>query len=247
MLATRIRRRLAHLWPRPPAAPAADRRVWLAREFLRGSGLEIGALHNPLWLPPGVTVRYVDRLPVAELRRHYPELGHLPLVDVHVVDDGETLATVGPASQDFIIANHFLEHTQDPIGTIRRHLDVLRPGGILYLAVPDKRWTFDVRRPVTPLAHLYRDHEDGPAASYLGHVREWAALVDGLGGEALEERVRRLVEMNYSIHFHVWTERELLELLVNLRERLRLPFDVRAMLRNGIENIYVLERTADGD
>jgi SAM-dependent methyltransferase len=184
----------------------------------------------------------VDRLPVAELRHHYPELAHLPLVDVHIVDDGEALATIPPASQDFIIANHFLEHTQDPIGTVRRHLDVLRPGGILYLAVPDKRWTFDVKRPVTPLWHLYRDHEDGPAGSYVEHVREWAALVDGLMGEALEQRVGRLVAMNYGIHFHVWTERELLELLVSLRERLRFPFEVRAMLRNGIENIYVLER-----
>ena len=38
---------------------------------------------------------------------------------VDVVDDGETLATVaGGDRQDFIVANHFLEHTENPIGTI---------------------------------------------------------------------------------------------------------------------------------
>jgi hypothetical protein len=34
----------------------------LARRYLSGDGLEIGALTAPLRTPPGVTVRYVDRL-----------------------------------------------------------------------------------------------------------------------------------------------------------------------------------------
>ena len=75
-----------------------------------------------------------------DLRRHYPELNDLPLVNVNIVDDGEKLTAFEPNSQDFIIANHFLEHTQDPIGTVRRHLEVLRPDGVLYMAVPDRRF-----------------------------------------------------------------------------------------------------------
>src|SRR5438309_1826974 len=99
----------------------------LARQFLQGRGIEIGALWNPLRVPRAATVTYVDRMSVADLRTHYPELDEMPLASVDAIDEGERLATFAAGSQDFIIANHFLEHAQDPIGTIARHIEVLRP------------------------------------------------------------------------------------------------------------------------
>jgi SAM-dependent methyltransferase len=101
-----------------------------------------------------VTVRYVDRLDLAALRRQYPELAREELVEVDVIDDGETLESQPDASADFIIANHFIEHAEDPLGTLASHLRVLRPGGILYLAVPDRRRTFDADRDPTSLEHI---------------------------------------------------------------------------------------------
>ena len=68
-----------------------DSRVALAAELLRGSGIEIGALHLPLVLLPNVTVRYVDRMMVGDLRAHYPGLGEVDLSRVDVIDDGEHL------------------------------------------------------------------------------------------------------------------------------------------------------------
>ena len=150
--------------------------------------------------------------------------------------------TFGASSHDFIIANHFLEHTQDPIGTIKRHLEVLRPGGIIYMAVPDKRETFDHKRPVTTLEHLYRDHDEGPAWSYMDHVREWVGLVGDLNGEAFHREVREVVDKQYSIHYHVWTQNELLEFLVDIRRRLALPFDIVSVLLNGYESIVILKK-----
>src|SRR5215210_513324 len=100
--------------------------------YLRGSGLEIGALHMPLRVARGVRVRYVDRLDVDGLRMHYPELAEHDLVDVDIVADGESLGSVADGSQDFVIANHFLEHTQNPIATVESHLRVLRPDGVIY-------------------------------------------------------------------------------------------------------------------
>src|SRR5947209_3771329 len=102
-------------------------RVDVARAYLRGRGLEIGALHRPLRLPAAARVTYVDRLPEAELRRQYPELNRHTLVPVGVVDEAETLATVPDGSQDFVVANHFLEHCQNPIGTLKTFVRVLRP------------------------------------------------------------------------------------------------------------------------
>src|SRR5438309_632310 len=52
----------------------------IAAIFLRGDGIEIGALHQPLPVPASARVKYVDRMTVADLRRQYEELAAEPLV-----------------------------------------------------------------------------------------------------------------------------------------------------------------------
>jgi predicted SAM-dependent methyltransferase len=231
----------------PAAAPPIyiDARTVLAGRFLFGEGLEIGPLHQPLTLPPQATARYVDRMKVDDLRNHYPELADWDLAAVDVVDDGETLATIGPESQDFIVANHFLEHTEDPIGTIATHLGKLKPGGILFYAVPDKRYTFDFRRQVTPLEHMVADHEEGAERSRAQHYEEWVRHVfpeQGQDEERAQERARELEADGYSIHMHVWTQAEFLRLILACRERFDEAFDLEASARQGIEYIVVLRK-----
>ena len=235
-----IKARLNRLRPRR----VSSLRYALAKTFLKGSGVEIGALHQALPVHSGTRVRYVDRMDVAGLRKQYPELQSYKLVPVDIVDDGEKLATLGDASQDFIIANHFLEHTQNPLGTIERFMQVLKPGGCLYMAVPDKRWTFDIDRPVTPLDHLYRDYKEGPAWSREAHFREWCEKVNKASAADLDAQVAHLLQMDYSIHFHVWTHKELLEMLFDIRTKLKLPFELSAVVTNRelLENICVMTR-----
>lgn len=182
-----------------------EAREKLVSQYIRGQGIEIGALHQPLPVPQNLArVKYVDRFDVENLRIHYPELIGYPLVNIDIVDDGEKLSTFKPESQDFIIANHFLEHTQDPIGTIQRHIEVLKPDGILYMAVPDKRYTFDHLRSNTSMEHFLQDHAKGAQGSYMEHVCEYVKLVDGLSGKEFDRKVEEICRTNYSIHFHVW-------------------------------------------
>ncbi|MFN2471691.1 MAG: methyltransferase domain-containing protein [Gaiellaceae bacterium] len=217
----------------------------VARRYLRGQGIEIGALHNPLEVPPSVSVRYVDRLPVEELRAQYPELAAQSLVEVDAQDDGERLARFSDASEDFVIANHFLEHCEDPVGALTNMLRVLRPGGVVYLAVPDKRHTFDRDRPVTSVDHVVADHVEGSQRSRRDHFEEWVRLVNKTAGDdAVEHEVAELMRRDYSIHYHVWTQNELLALLVAMRERCELAFDIALLLRNEHENIVVLQKLA---
>jgi predicted SAM-dependent methyltransferase len=227
-----------------------DARIEFAYRYLAGEGLEIGGLNLPLEVPRQARVRQVDRMPTAELRDAYPEMAELELAEVDVVDDGETLATIDDGSQDFIVANHFLEHTGDPIGTIGNHLAKLKPGGVLFYAVPDKRYTFDFRRDDTPLEHMVRDHEEGPAGSRHDHYDEWARLVEPTDAvlaepnwpERAEELARKLEAVDYSIHAHVWTESSFLRLLLHCRERYDEGFEIEATCRRGAEIVVVLRK-----
>lgn len=230
----------------PAEAPPVylDARAELAARFLFGGGIEIGALHAPLGAPSHAQVRYLDRMAADELRREYPELAGEELVQVDIIDDGEVLATVADDSQDFIIANHFLEHCEDPIGTIEVHLRKLKPGGILFYAVPDKRYTFDFRRPLTPLEHMILDHEEGPGRSRREHYEEWAQLVpeEPPSGEQAVRAARALEAAEYSIHMHVWTQAEFLALILHCRQRFDDGFDIEAAVRRSLELVVVLRK-----
>jgi SAM-dependent methyltransferase len=54
-----------------------------------------------------------------------------------------------------------LEHVEDPIAALEHQLRVLKPGGTLYLTLPDARSSFDSPRQRTTVEHLLRDHRDG--------------------------------------------------------------------------------------
>src|SRR5438093_10688055 len=144
-VARSIRKRASRLIGVPVRPEELLRRRTIARSYLRGDGLEIEALHNPLIVPPAARVRYVDRMGVADLRREYPELSGKPLVDVDILDDGETLASIGDGTQDFVIANHFIEHCENPIGAVRNLLRALKGGGVLSLAISSEEHTSELQ------------------------------------------------------------------------------------------------------
>lgn len=242
-----LRRKEASPGSEPAEAPPTylDARAEFAARYLNGEGLEIGPLHLPLALPPNARARYVDRMGVEELRSEYPELADWNLTPVDVIDDGERLATIAESSQDFVVANHFLEHCENPISTIETHLGKLKPGGVLFYAVPDKRYTFDFRRPVVTLEHMVLDYEEGPEGSRAAHYEEWTELVlieEGQSPERSRERARELEAAKYSIHMHAWTQAEFLAMILDCRRRFGDGFDIEAAARQGIEFVVVLRK-----
>ncbi len=117
-------------------------------------GLEIGALHRPRVRKSDGPVFYVDHYTTEELRARYqanagtrPHLAEIVDVDF-VIKDDRSLAEItgGAAPFDYVIASHLIEHVPNPIGWLQEVAQVLRPGGILSLVVPDKRYCFDVNR-----------------------------------------------------------------------------------------------------
>ncbi len=87
---------------------------------LSGNGIEIGAMDIPLRVKNGVSVKYLDRISKADSAKIFPELTD-SLVEVDIIGNGETLDVVQSESQDFIIGNHFIEHTENPVATISKH------------------------------------------------------------------------------------------------------------------------------
>jgi len=240
-VARSIRKRTGRLLGAPLKPEELLRRKTIARVFLRGEGIEIGALHNPLKVPRRARVKYVDRLSHIELAKEHPEL-RSKLVRVDIVDDGETLATIPDSSQDFVIANHFVEHCQNPIGALRNMLRVLRRDGVLFLAIPDNRYTFDAGRPVTPIEHLLRDDLEGPSWSRRQHYEEWTRLVDKVPDDAGAGRhAEELMSRQAPIHYHVWSQVELLELICALR-RLH-AFEVELIFKRDNEVLFVLRKS----
>ncbi len=222
--------------------PALRRRA-LAYMYLRGQGLEIGALHNPMSVAAGVQVRYLDRKSEAGLRDEYRQHGDTPKVPIDSVDDAEELPSIGDDSQNFVIASHIIEHMENPLLALRHWLRVLKPGGILYLAVPNREHTFDHARPVTEFSHLLQDLRNGPESSRASHYQEWLRIVGKKSEQQIQRQLPVMMNKRTSIHFHVWDPIRFLELLQRCRQELSQPLEVLVFEVIGNEMLVVCRKT----
>ncbi len=204
----------------------------LAMRVIRGSGIEIGALNNPQRVSRDAHVTYVDHLTNEELAPYYSEIDAAGLVRVGRIDDGETLGTFAADSVDFVIANNFLEHCEDTVGTLRNFMRVLRPGGVMFITLPSQRRNVDWRRTPTTTAEFIADHEVGPHISRERSYDEWVRLVVQTPEAEADAYIADLDQRNYRIHFHVFTEFEVLALVRLLAERYNEQFVIEGIVND---------------
>jgi len=207
---------------------------------LRGRGVEFGALHFALDVPLQVEVRYADLQPVEELQRSYPHITGIRKPDV--ITDLESMSGIDDESEDFVIANHVMEHVEDPFRALKSMNRVLRPNGIAFIALPDKRFTFDKDRKITSLDHLIRDHEQGPDWSLAGHYDEWCRCVDGLTGDAHAAKVTAMLAQRANIHFHVWDYPAMMEMFAYAARLPDLRLEILLSMLNTIEVVWLLRK-----
>lgn len=187
---------------------------------LHGSGLDIGALHRPMVKHRGMEVEYVDRLTTADMRAHYPELSEYPLQEPDILCDAQYLDGVDSRSQDFVIASHVIEHMKNPILALKNWATVVKPGGKIYLVVPDHRYIFDKNRPLTTVDHLLDDYWHPSEQRDFQHYLEYAELVDDCYGERILPHADELRVQGYSIHFHTFTPESFDDLLTEMNRSL---------------------------
>lgn len=218
-----------------------SKREKLSKQFIKGEGIEIGALHLPL-KTYNAKVTYIDRIDVKALRKHYPELKKFPLTAVDIIDNGESLKKIENESQNFVVANHFIEHCENPIAVLKNHLRVLKKDGIVYWVIPDKRYTFDNTRNLTTIDHINNDFKKGGKYSRKMHYCEWSEKIMGLKNNDVIKKSKELMDSQYSIHFHVWTSQSFQEFLLFAKRTYKLPFDILKVVGNINEFIVILKK-----
>lgn len=114
-------------------------------------GLEIGALHAPLVRRSEGRVLYVDYADAETLRANfkYENVDPSEIVETDVIWGERPLSECVPEKVDYVVASHMIEHVPDLVGWLLELHSVLKPGGLVGLAVPDLRYTFDIRRKVS--------------------------------------------------------------------------------------------------
>lgn len=212
----------------------------VADRFITGEGIEIGPGNSPIRLHPSILVKHVDRSTKDELVGVHGCAEDWS--EPHIVDDGEVLSSIPDNSIDFVIACHVLEHTQDPLSALQTWLSKIRPGGVLFLAIPDRRHSFDRDRPLTSFEHLVADYKLGPAQSEDDHLHEWVTVVNGeTNDDAVASQKAELRKIDYRIHYHVWDTNSFIETIVRSNGMVG-DFDIEYCGFNWMEAVTVLRK-----
>lgn len=122
-------------------------------------GVEIGALDFPLLLRSEGQVLYVDHADTDTLRAKYENFpGHNAekIVEVDAIWGESTLAqALGDGIVvDYVVASHVIEHVPDLLSWFEEIRAILKPAGTVHLAIPDRRYTFDIRRQESRIADV---------------------------------------------------------------------------------------------
>lgn len=224
------------------AHPNGHGRANTAARKLSGKGIEVGGLHCPVLLPENCEVLYVDLHPYNQLRIGFAYLKNYLMVVPSLTTSGETLASVPQDSLDFIIANHMLEHSENPIQVMLNFADKLKANGVAYLALPDMRGTFDRKRNLTTPGHLFEDFKNGGVNSRQEHLEEYGRKVLGLNGEPLQGFMKNFDFEMGDLHFHVWNPKSFAELLGECSKRLEWPYKSFSIEEFAEEFIVLLHR-----
>ncbi len=145
-------------------------------------GIEIGPYFTPLTpKSEGWNVLALDIFSAAILRKRANEDPNIPSEAIQRIEEvdllgsatqmGELVAERGESGQlDFILSSHNFEHLPNPIKFLRDCSIVLHAGGIVSMAIPDKRACFDYFRPLSTLSGIleaYAENRDRPTRAQL--------------------------------------------------------------------------------
>ena len=118
----------------------------------------------------------------AETDPNIPKEGIPEIQEVDLIGSASAIADLVAAKGalgtiDYIISSHNLEHLPDPIRFLQGCEKALKRGGILSMAIPDRRFCFDYFRPHTTLSHWLQAYFESRVRPTLAQVFEQNSLL----------------------------------------------------------------------
>jgi hypothetical protein len=88
-----------------------------------------------------------------------------------------------------------------------------------------------------------RDYREGPAWCREEHFRDWTRHVEHVAAAAaVERRSKELLAQGYSIHYHVWTLEDLVDLFRKAPEVNGAKYDLECVQKGDGEAVVVLRK-----
>lgn len=134
-------------------------------------GIEVAPYHNPLAAKSKgyncLTLDIFDYEQLLENARKDPNLhgkvDHIESVDIvaSATDLDEAIERRGElGSFDYVLSSHNFEHLPNPIRFLKACGRVLKKDGLLTMAIPNKRFTFDYGRALSSFVDVYRAYHE---------------------------------------------------------------------------------------
>ena len=194
--------------------------------LLTGSGLEIGAFHQPATIPAHCTIEYCDAHSKEDVIQYFSELDINALVDVNYICDldKQGLSLFEAERFDFVILNHVIEHVANTIKVVAELFRITKRDGYVIISAPDKHFMFDRKRALTSFAHLKEEYDNQVTfvtdEHYLDFLRGVHPEVFNLSAEEIQERVNNV--RNRREHAHVWDSQTFSDFMQKTLELLEL-------------------------
>lgn len=233
-------------------------------------GLEIGPYDRPFFKREVYpNIKYADVFTTEELRKHAsanPKRDSTQVQTVDYVTANKSLSDVIPESSlDFVFCSHVLEHVPDLIKSLQDIEQILKPGGKLLCAYPDRNYTFDIDRDPTNFQTLIDRNErkiwkPDPETVYDYFLkyrqvfvgRLWRKLPDSRGplryteAEAKQQSIAAATEY-VDVHCNLFTSKEFETIAGNLQKHGKIGLKLNKIIPTRAplnEFFFVLEKQA---
>ena len=234
-------------------------------------GIEVSPWHAPIAPKKlGYNIKTLDIFDIktlVEICKKDPNTHHLwnEIENVDIVssatDIGDVIVKNGQShSFDYILSSHNFEHLPDPIRFLQGCGQALKNGGILSMAIPDKRYTFDYFRPNSTTGHFleaYIEKRTQPSkyqifefgSTFANHISPDPRFPTSNPSFNNDIRVAFASLNNYKdgqeaysdAHVHVFTSTSFELIILELIYLNLIPFKLLEITNNGFEFVAHLE------
>ncbi len=176
-----------------------DRRHEILQHIAPGTrGIEVAPWHSPIVAPGGeravVVLDVFDRPALLARADADPAIDRAAIANIGEVDLVGSACEIAELTRvrfgaearfDFVVSSHNLEHLPDPVRFLRGCEAVLAPGGVVAMAVPDKRACFDFFRPHSATGELleaFHERRERPGFAQIFAQTAYNASLRGRDG-----------------------------------------------------------------